>query len=67
MYIAFSINVSLLQVYNFITIIIVLTAVFAYINFRFLKLPATIGIMIISLSASLGVVIVGFFNPDFCC
>ncbi|MEO7393990.1 MAG: sodium:proton antiporter [Chitinophagaceae bacterium] len=54
-----------MQVYNLITIIIVLTAVFSYINFKFLKLPATIGIMIISIIASLGVVGIGFFSPDF--
>jgi len=54
-----------LQIYNLITIIIVLTAVFAYINFKFLKLPATIGIMIISIVSSLGVVGIGFFSPDF--
>lgn len=60
-----SINLQLLQVYNLITAIIVLTAVFGYINFRFLKLPATIGIMIISMVASLGVVGVGYFRPDF--
>jgi len=54
-----------LQVYNLITIIIVLTAVFGYINFRLLKLPGTIGIMIISLIASLGIVGIGLFNPDF--
>ncbi|MEO6404878.1 MAG: cation:proton antiporter, partial [Ferruginibacter sp.] len=54
-----------MQVYNLITIIIVLTAVFGYINFRFLKLPPTIGIMIISIIASLAVVGIGFFSPDF--
>jgi len=54
-----------LQVYNLITIIIVLTAVFGYINFKFLKLPTTIGIMIISIAASLVVVGIGLFSPDF--
>lgn len=54
-----------MQVYNLITIIIVLTAVFGYFNFKFLKLPATIGIMIISIIASLLVVGIGYFNPDF--
>lgn len=54
-----------MQVYNLITIIIVLTAVFGYINCKFLKLPATIGIMIISIAASLAVVGISFFNPDF--
>lgn len=54
-----------MQVYNLITIIIVLTAVFGYINFRWLKLPATIGIMLISIVASLAIIGVGIFNPDF--
>lgn len=54
-----------MQVYNLITIIVVLTAAFGYINFRFIKLPATIGIMIISLIASLFVVAIGHFYPDF--
>lgn len=54
-----------MEVYNLITIIIVLTAIFGYINFRFLKLPAAIGIMLISIVASLAVVGIGFFSPDF--
>lgn len=54
-----------MQVYNLITIIIVLTAVFAYINFRFLKLPGAIGIMIISIIASLTIIVIGVFNNDF--
>lgn len=54
-----------MQVYNLITVIIVLTAVFGYINCKFLKLPATIGIMIISIAASLAVVGISFFSPDF--
>lgn len=53
-----------MQVYNLITVIIVLTAVFGYINFRFIKLPATIGIMLISLVASLSVIAVGHFYPE---
>jgi monovalent cation:H+ antiporter, CPA1 family len=52
-----------MQVYNIITIIVVLTAAFGYINFRFIKLPATIGIMIISLVASLSVIAIGNFYP----
>jgi len=52
-----------LQIYNLITIIIVLTAVFGYINFRFIKLPATIGIMLISLVVSLLVIATGWLHP----
>ena len=54
-----------MPVYNLITLIIVLTAVFGYINFRFLRLPGTIGIMLISIVASLAIVVVGWFLPDF--
>jgi len=40
-------------------VLITLTALFSYINFRFIKLPAAIGIMLVSLCASLLVVILG--------
>ena len=52
-----------MQVYNLITVIIVLTAVFGYINAKFIKLPGAIGIMIISIITSLVIVGIGFFNP----
>ena len=54
-----------MQVYDLITIIIVLTALFGYVNFKFLKLPATIGIMIISIISSLVVVGLGGIFPQF--
>lgn len=54
-----------MEVYNIITIIIVLTAVFGYINYRFIRLPGTIGIMLISLIASLIVIGIGTIYPDF--
>lgn len=54
-----------MQVYNLITIIVVLTAIFGYINLRFIKLPGTIGIMLISLVASLFVIGIGEYNPAF--
>ncbi len=54
-----------MEVYNIITLIVVLAAIFAYINFRFIKLPSTIGIMLISLLASLIVIILGIISPGF--
>ncbi len=54
-----------MEIYNILTIIIVLTAIFGYINFRFIKLPGIIGIMIISLIASLLIIIIGRINPAF--
>ncbi|HMG66863.1 MAG TPA: sodium:proton antiporter [Chitinophagaceae bacterium] len=49
--------------YSILTILVVLTAVFSYINYRFIRLPATIGIMLIALLASLCIVIIGSFYP----
>ncbi|MEO7961443.1 MAG: sodium:proton antiporter [Ginsengibacter sp.] len=54
-----------MEIYNIITLIIVLAAIFGYINFRFIKLPGAIGIMLISLVASLGVIAIGMVNPAF--
>ena len=54
-----------MELYTLITIIICLTAFFGYINFRFIRLPATIGIMILSLLASLTIIIIGQFSPVF--
>lgn len=41
---------------DFFAILITATAVFSWANYRFLKLPATIGVMLISLVVSLGIV-----------
>lgn len=43
-----------MELYYSFSILIVLAAVFSYINARFLKLPASIGIMVIALLVSLG-------------
>ena len=53
-----------MQIYNLITVIIVLTAIFGYINFRFIKLPGTIGIMLMSLVVSLLVIASGYLYPN---
>ncbi len=54
-----------MEVYNIITLIVVLAAIFAYLNYRFIRLPSTIGIMLISLLASLIVIILGIISPSF--
>lgn len=51
--------------YGVVTLLIVLTAAFSYINFRFIKLPPTIGVMLISLVCSLAIVFIGTFYPAF--
>ena len=54
-----------MDIYNTITIIIVLTAVFSYLNFRFFKFPGIIGVMVLSLLASLLIIGIGELNPRF--
>ncbi len=49
--------------YELITVIIVITALFAYINYRFIRLPSTIGLMIMSLASSLAVIFFGHLFP----
>lgn len=46
-----------MQIYHYFTVIIILAAAFGYFNKRFLKLPRTIGVMIIALLTSLGIVL----------
>jgi len=45
-----------------ITELVVLAAVFGYINVRFIKLPTTIGLMVITIAFTLGVLILSYFD-----
>ena len=47
---------------NLIAIILSLSAAFAYLNFRFIGLPTTVGVMLIALSVSLILVILRIFD-----
>ncbi len=49
--------------FTVITILVVITAVFAYVNSKFLKLPETIGVMIISIVFSLLLILSGLVFP----
>jgi CPA1 family monovalent cation:H+ antiporter len=49
--------------YNTLSIVIVLAAAFGYINYRYLKLPNTIGIMLMSLAASLILIATSWIHP----
>ena len=40
-------------------LLISLAAIFSYINYRFIKLPTTIGVMLISIGLSVTVVVLG--------
>jgi CPA1 family monovalent cation:H+ antiporter len=52
-----------MSIFNIFAIMIVLAASFSYINHRYLKLPSTIGVMIISLVASVLMVVIGSLFP----
>lgn len=45
------------------SVLIVIAALFAYINFRYLKLPNAIGLMLVSLSFSLLILATSYFFP----
>lgn len=52
-----------MNLFLIISILVTLSAIFAYLNERFLKLPDTIGIMVISLIFSLGLILTGNLFP----
>jgi CPA1 family monovalent cation:H+ antiporter len=43
--------------FNIVAILIVISALFAYINFRFIKLPSVIGVMFVSMLVSFGMIL----------
>lgn len=56
-----------MEIYYSFSLLIVLASLFSYINLRFLKLPSTIGIMIIAMLVSVVLVIFGnsFLSDEF--
>jgi CPA1 family monovalent cation:H+ antiporter len=52
-----------MTLYATFSIIIVLAALFAYLNHRFIKLPPSIGLMLIALLTSLTLVVIGTVYP----
>ncbi len=53
-----------MSLFDVIAIIFTLTAVFGYINSRFLKLAPSVGLLMISLVSSLGVMLLSWLMPD---
>ncbi|SDQ40469.1 sodium/proton antiporter, CPA1 family [Chryseobacterium soldanellicola] len=56
-----------MELYYSFSALIVLASIFAYLNYRFLKLPSTIGIMVIAIAVSIILVLFGenFFPRTF--
>ena len=48
-----------MELFNIIAFLITLSALFGYVNYRFIKLPTTIGLMLISILMSLSLVVLG--------
>jgi CPA1 family monovalent cation:H+ antiporter len=53
-----------MELYYSFSVLIVLTAIFSYLNLRYLKLPPAIGIMLLAMIVSISLVIVGKSYPD---
>jgi CPA1 family monovalent cation:H+ antiporter len=51
-----------MEYYSIVTILIVLSALFGYLNVRFLKLPSTIGLMLITIVCTMVLVAVAQFD-----
>ncbi|MEM7551092.1 MAG: sodium:proton antiporter [Bacteroidota bacterium] len=49
---------------DLITLLVVLAAAFTYLNIHFLKLPSTIGLMILAMTMSVTIIIAGYFIPE---
>ncbi len=52
-----------MTIFEIFAALITLAAVFSYLNFRFLKLPTTIGLMVMALVSSLILIWTGRFSP----
>ncbi len=48
---------------DFAAVLLVLAAAFSYVNYRMLRLPTTVGVMVVALVASLAAVVVGLVFP----
>jgi monovalent cation:H+ antiporter, CPA1 family len=53
-----------MTVFQIIALLITLTAMFSYLNYRYFRLPSTIGVMLIALAVSLALIGVGHFAPS---
>jgi len=53
------------SLFSLISVLISLAAVASYVNYRYVKLPTTVGVMLVSLVASLALVLVGPYAGGF--
>ena len=55
---------DIMRPFELVAILIVLTSLFSYVNIRVLKLPSTIGLMLLSLVFAMTIVVIGAFVPE---
>ena len=53
-----------MKIFEITALLMVLTALFSFINYRVLRMPTTIGVMFIALVVSLGIVALGWIGVD---
>ena len=53
-----------MNIFEISSILVTISSALMYLNFRFLKLPMTIGLMLLSLILSFFIFIIGFFIPN---
>ncbi len=53
-----------MSLFDIVAIILTLAAVFGYLNTRYLKLPPSVGLLMISLASSLGVMLLSWLLPN---
>lgn len=53
-----------MELYYSFSVLIVLTAIFSYLNLRYLKLPSAIGIMLLAMIVSISLVVAGKSYPQ---
>ncbi|MEK6480310.1 sodium:proton antiporter [Catalinimonas sp. 4WD22] len=53
-----------MDIFTIITLLVVISSIFGYINIRFLKLPTTIGLMMMAIVLTLLILISGLFNDS---
>ncbi|MHB8708057.1 MAG: cation:proton antiporter, partial [Desulfuromonadales bacterium] len=53
-----------MKIFEITALLMVLTALFSFINYRVLRMPTIIGVMFISLAVSLGIVTLGWIGVD---
>jgi len=53
-----------MEIFSIVAILSVIAALFAYVNTRFLKLPFTIGLMVLAIAFTLVIIAIGAVDPE---